>query len=320
LSSSSLEIPHIFFFSQLPQTNAIWKMDQVAAILGVYLPNLKARTAVMQFPCKVSHRSCSLMWGNHRDSMQLIKQENHSAADDDTASTLSASDSDLSFSGSIVTFAEVVVTEVHLRPYTTNGRKILSLLQRLRLLGVSKGMFFRKEAQPPCALCWLCCLWCSYNFCNGEYSANVLHWIRTTKFLGWIRCLTWQGIWIWLNQTKEQWLCLTADACIEWLIKVQERRVSRIELTTTCDDNRPHNMSSWEILNVWWIFRPTKSYFGSRAEASPPFNRESLSVVLQLRLKEPNRSGTYWTRLLATVSIYRLHDLLEGQSRKAIQM
>jgi len=63
------------------------------------------------------------MWGNHRDSMQLIKQENHSAADDDTASTLSASDSDLSFSGSIVTFAEVVVTEVHLRPYTTMEEK-----------------------------------------------------------------------------------------------------------------------------------------------------------------------------------------------------
>jgi hypothetical protein len=53
----------------------------------------------------------------------LLMNIEQDKADDETASTLCTSDSDLSFSGNAVTFAETLVTEVHHRPYTTLEEK-----------------------------------------------------------------------------------------------------------------------------------------------------------------------------------------------------
>jgi hypothetical protein len=53
----------------------------------------------------------------------LLMNKTQDNADDETATTLCTSDSDLSFSGSAVTFAETLVTEVRHRPYTTVEEK-----------------------------------------------------------------------------------------------------------------------------------------------------------------------------------------------------
>lgn len=101
-------------------------MNQVATILGFDLPVLTARQGAM----KSSRRSppqrkpTDLVFIDHRDSMLLLDKRHHQSKDDDTASTASASDSDLSFDISHgVTFAEPLVTEVRTRPYTTIHEK-----------------------------------------------------------------------------------------------------------------------------------------------------------------------------------------------------
>ena len=97
-------------------------MNQVASILGLQLPSLKARDSVMSKPIRSS--SCSFLL--HRDSLLMLNLKQHKTLDDDadTVSTvLSASDSSLSADFNSVTFAEPLVTEVHLRPYTTRREK-----------------------------------------------------------------------------------------------------------------------------------------------------------------------------------------------------
>jgi hypothetical protein len=96
-------------------------MNHVAAILGISLPTLSAKGVVMRHPHRVPVHN-SFVWGNHTDSLLLLCKERNKG-DDETASTLSASDSDLSFSGNTVTFAESLVTDVYHRPYTTMEEK-----------------------------------------------------------------------------------------------------------------------------------------------------------------------------------------------------
>lgn len=104
-------------------------MNQVASILGFDLPVLNARRAAMKanpqsLPQHQQQQQLPIII-SHRDSLLLLdKSHNRLAKDDDTASTASASDSDLSFDASHgVTFADNLVTEVITRPYTTIHEK-----------------------------------------------------------------------------------------------------------------------------------------------------------------------------------------------------
>ena len=97
-------------------------MNQVATILGIQLPTLKARDAIKTEP--LSSSSVSIL--PHRDSLLLLhnnwneKQPKDLDDDADTVSTMLSSCSSL---GLGVTFAEPLVTEVHLRPYTSRQEK-----------------------------------------------------------------------------------------------------------------------------------------------------------------------------------------------------
>jgi hypothetical protein len=96
-------------------------MNQVATILGLQLPSMKARDSVMSSK-PIGSSSFSLF--SVQDSLLMM---NYKKLDDDadTVSTtsLSASDSSLSVDFNSVTFAEPLVTEVHFRPYTTRQEK-----------------------------------------------------------------------------------------------------------------------------------------------------------------------------------------------------
>mmetsp|Transcript_20512 Transcript_20512/g.29661 ORF Transcript_20512/g.29661 Transcript_20512/m.29661 type:complete len:178 (-) Transcript_20512:323-856(-) len=105
-------------------------MNQVISILGLEMPGFKAKDVVMRSQ-KMLVITRLL---DHRDSLILLKGNNNNGVvgkrggleqDDDTASTMSGSDSDISFSSSdpCVTFAEPLVTEVRTRPYTTQQEK-----------------------------------------------------------------------------------------------------------------------------------------------------------------------------------------------------
>eukprot|EP00541_Cyclophora_tenuis_P015306 CAMPEP_0116579084 /NCGR_PEP_ID=MMETSP0397-20121206/22064_1 /TAXON_ID=216820 /ORGANISM="Cyclophora tenuis, Strain ECT3854" /LENGTH=176 /DNA_ID=CAMNT_0004108543 /DNA_START=67 /DNA_END=597 /DNA_ORIENTATION=+ len=99
-------------------------MNHVATILGLPLPTLSAKALVMKHT--PSTRRCEdkeIQLINHEGSFLLEPRKPVMSKDDDTASTLSASDSDISFSGHMVRFADPVVTEVHTRPYTTPAEK-----------------------------------------------------------------------------------------------------------------------------------------------------------------------------------------------------
>lgn len=97
-------------------------MNQVASILGIQLPALKARDAILSEPTP-SASSVSLL--SHRDSLLLLNHHNlykekSLDGDDETVSTMLSSCSSL---GLGVTFADPVVTEVHTRPYTTRQER-----------------------------------------------------------------------------------------------------------------------------------------------------------------------------------------------------
>jgi len=93
-------------------------MNQVATILGIQLPAMKARDAIQREPMMSS--SVSIL--PHQDSLLLLNFNKPKNMDDDedTVSTMLSSCSSL---GLGVTFAEPLVTEVHTRPYTTRQEK-----------------------------------------------------------------------------------------------------------------------------------------------------------------------------------------------------
>lgn len=97
-------------------------MNQVATILGIQLPALKARDAIRAE--SISTSSVSII--PHRDSLLLLndhflqKDGKSLESDDETVSTMLSSCSSL---GLGVTFADPVVTEVHTRPYTTRQER-----------------------------------------------------------------------------------------------------------------------------------------------------------------------------------------------------
>lgn len=103
-------------------------MNNVASILGLDIPTLKARDVVMKSRRVRRIDESSLAF--HRDSIQLVKKSQQAAAapkDDDTASTTSDSYSDFDDSFTTmqhrVSFVEPLVTEVWTRPYTTIKQK-----------------------------------------------------------------------------------------------------------------------------------------------------------------------------------------------------
>jgi hypothetical protein len=96
-------------------------MNQVASILGIDLPVLKARQVVMMPLPRLVPRATLPVMLRHQDSLRLLdKRVKH---DDDTASTASLSDCDsdsfLLNETHSVSFAEPLVTQVITRPYTT---------------------------------------------------------------------------------------------------------------------------------------------------------------------------------------------------------
>ena len=94
-------------------------MNQVASILGIQLPTMKAREAILSEPT-----SSFVALLPHRDSLILLnnlsKHGKELDDDEDTVSTMLSSCSSL---GLGVTFAEPLVTEVRTRPYTTRLEK-----------------------------------------------------------------------------------------------------------------------------------------------------------------------------------------------------
>lgn len=99
-------------------------MNQVAAILGISVPSFGARACAMK-PSRIQKMDNGVRLFSCRDSLLLGNDKLRMTKDDDTASTLSTSESDLSFSGQMVRFADPLVTEVHTRPYTTPAEKFL---------------------------------------------------------------------------------------------------------------------------------------------------------------------------------------------------
>lgn len=96
-------------------------MDFVAATLGINLPTQSARCTVDKTMIK---RARPVPFLSHRDSMLClidIKAHVSKSDDDDTASTVSCSDSFSSTSS--VSFVEPLVTEVYFRPRTTYEEK-----------------------------------------------------------------------------------------------------------------------------------------------------------------------------------------------------
>lgn len=110
-------------------------MEYTLSTLGIPSPSLKARQALRR--CRTPSKretstssSSSLLEPllHHRDSLLCLLDLRYLAIaadakyDDDTASTVSCSDSDASSSGA-VTFANPLVTDVFLRPVTTREDK-----------------------------------------------------------------------------------------------------------------------------------------------------------------------------------------------------
>lgn len=96
-------------------------MNEVASILGIYLPTFNSRDAVMRvrFHYKDSKRKELSSVFCYRNSL-LIGKKSCDANDDDTACTASSSECGGSIDApNTVSFAENLVTEIHTRPYTT---------------------------------------------------------------------------------------------------------------------------------------------------------------------------------------------------------
>jgi hypothetical protein len=105
-------------------------MNQCASFLGLQLPSLKARAALLNLPRRTSSSTEAAVRG--RDQMVCIDfskvslARSPAAMDDDTASTMSSSsDSSVTSScdSSSVKFAEQLVTHVYERPATTSAQK-----------------------------------------------------------------------------------------------------------------------------------------------------------------------------------------------------
>ena len=73
-----------------------------------------------------------------------MKQHTKKLEDDDTVSTMSASESSLSMSFG-VTFAEPLVTEVHLRPYTTRREKRVLFYQEQDYMEFKRDAFYGRR-------------------------------------------------------------------------------------------------------------------------------------------------------------------------------
>lgn len=98
-------------------------MNEVANILGITLPIVSSREAVMRERniCKASelNKTCPIIY--HQDSLVI---QNYDFKDDDTACTVSSSECEVSVdTRHTVSFAENLVTEIHTRPYTTINEK-----------------------------------------------------------------------------------------------------------------------------------------------------------------------------------------------------
>lgn len=109
----------LFYISHIYPTYRT--MNQVATILGIQLPTMKARDAIKTEPL-----SSSVSILPHRDSLLLIHNLNEKLQPkdlDDDADTVSTMLSSCSSLGLGVTFAEPLVTEVRLRPYTSRQEK-----------------------------------------------------------------------------------------------------------------------------------------------------------------------------------------------------
>ena len=120
LLTSPLFSLQLFFLIKKPflshKIRKIPSMNQVATILGIQLPAMKARDAIQKEPAL---SSVSIL--PHQDSLLLLNLNKHKEMDDDdTVSTMLSSCSSL---GLGVTFADPVVTEIHTRPYTTRLEK-----------------------------------------------------------------------------------------------------------------------------------------------------------------------------------------------------
>jgi len=100
-------------------------MNQVASILGISLPSLRARDIVMQERIRADECGCdsSLAFLHHHDSLSICKGDDFTK-DDDTAITQCSTDCETSVdTPRCVSFAENPVTEVNTRPYTTMNEK-----------------------------------------------------------------------------------------------------------------------------------------------------------------------------------------------------
>ena len=91
-------------------------MNHVAEFLGIDLPVLKARHASSKPRRRSSPIATFSYMILHNDT---LKGNRRKSPDDDTVSTVSATDSDSSLSVSGVSFADPLVTGVITRPYTS---------------------------------------------------------------------------------------------------------------------------------------------------------------------------------------------------------
>lgn len=107
-------------------------MNQIlnSSFLGLELPSLGARHAVMKLPTGRRKRPAPSLIDCHRDSLLCISNVEKISSmlsttkDDDTLSTVSSDDdSFVSTSGCLVTFAEPLVTAVYERPVTTMAER-----------------------------------------------------------------------------------------------------------------------------------------------------------------------------------------------------
>mmetsp|Transcript_12764 Transcript_12764/g.18127 ORF Transcript_12764/g.18127 Transcript_12764/m.18127 type:complete len:196 (-) Transcript_12764:439-1026(-) len=109
-------------------------MNQVADILGVTLPCLQARAAVMKEPIHKNNKSTQKPLVEHwQGRISFMKDDTTSSSlssyhgkldDDDTVSTCSLSDSESQDSSyKMVTWAEPLVTDVRERPRTSRNDK-----------------------------------------------------------------------------------------------------------------------------------------------------------------------------------------------------
>jgi len=100
-------------------------MNEVASILGINLPIVSSRNAVMRerFNRQVFRQDKHFPIICQRDSL-LVHKSQCDCKDDDTACTVSSSECGVSVdTPHSVSFAENLVTEVYTRPYTTINEK-----------------------------------------------------------------------------------------------------------------------------------------------------------------------------------------------------